>query len=320
MYPSLLLHMDQNPASDRLGVFIPLLRELREYRLKYKKLSRETEDRNLQQEYQARQTSFKIIINSFYGYLGFEGARFADGQLAAHVTEQGRELLQKLIERFQQEDCVVLEADTDGIYVSAPNYYEQADTLLEKVSDVMPSGIDLECDGQYQFMFCYKAKNYALYDGKQVTVKGSALKSRGTEPFLKQLTNTLIEYQLGASDQTPKALAESLRQQIRQGDAPISLLAKKEYLSQSPEKYLEAVQNQGKPRRASLEAVQRMKKKLKMGDQVSYYITYGEKKRMPDWQLARPVEEYDPNKQPYQVDYYLKKIDDWEKRNKDFLE
>ena len=30
-------------------------------------------------ESQARQASFKILINSFYGYLGFSGARFGDG-------------------------------------------------------------------------------------------------------------------------------------------------------------------------------------------------------------------------------------------------
>jgi len=34
-------------------------------------------------EAQARQATFKILINSFYGYLGFSGARFGDGDLAA---------------------------------------------------------------------------------------------------------------------------------------------------------------------------------------------------------------------------------------------
>ena len=112
LYPSLLLTIGRNPYNDTLGVFMPLLEELREYRLKYKKLAQETEDDALQKEYQARQTSYKIIINSFYGYLGFSGARFGDGELAAEVTERGRTLLQNLIEQFQKIGCTVLEADT----------------------------------------------------------------------------------------------------------------------------------------------------------------------------------------------------------------
>jgi DNA polymerase I len=40
LYPSLLLHIARNPKNDTLGVFVPLLRRLREYRLKYKQLAK----------------------------------------------------------------------------------------------------------------------------------------------------------------------------------------------------------------------------------------------------------------------------------------
>ena len=56
-------------------------------------------------EAQARQSAFKILINSFYGYLGFSGARFGDGELAAEVTRRGRELLQQLIDEFGRHGC-----------------------------------------------------------------------------------------------------------------------------------------------------------------------------------------------------------------------
>ncbi len=115
LYPSLLLAIGRNPRNDALGVFIPLLKTLREYRLKYKQLARTAETEELRSEYQARQASFKILINSFYGYLGFSGARFGDGELAAEVTRRGRELLQVLIDEFTKHDCTILEADTDGI-------------------------------------------------------------------------------------------------------------------------------------------------------------------------------------------------------------
>src|SRR5258708_22458694 len=40
LYPSLLLSIGRNPRSDTLGVFIPMLRRLRDYRLKYKQLAK----------------------------------------------------------------------------------------------------------------------------------------------------------------------------------------------------------------------------------------------------------------------------------------
>jgi DNA polymerase elongation subunit (family B) len=77
LYPSLLLHLGRNPRNDALGVFIPLLRRLREYRLKYKQVARSSADAAERAEAQARQTNFKILINSFYGYLGFSGRGLA---------------------------------------------------------------------------------------------------------------------------------------------------------------------------------------------------------------------------------------------------
>src|ERR1035437_36857 len=135
LYPSLLLAMGRNPKSDTLGVFIPLLRRLRDYRLKYKQLARSATTEEERAEAQARQASFKILINSFYGCLGFSGARFGDGELAAEVTRQGRELLQKLIDEFAKQGCTILEADTDGIYLSSEGYYEKPDELLARVAD-----------------------------------------------------------------------------------------------------------------------------------------------------------------------------------------
>ncbi|HYD84141.1 MAG TPA: 3'-5' exonuclease, partial [Opitutus sp.] len=108
LYPSLLLQNGRHPKTDSLGVFIPLLRRLREYRLVYKQLARNAPTAEERAEAQARQTNFKILINSFYGYLGFSGARFGDGELAAEVTRRGRELLQTLIDEFAKHGCTIL--------------------------------------------------------------------------------------------------------------------------------------------------------------------------------------------------------------------
>lgn len=319
LYPSLLLHLNRNPRNDSLGVFIPLLRQLREYRLKYKQLARTAETEDLRFEYNARQATFKILINSFYGYLGFGGARFGDGELAAEVTRLGRDLLQKLIDEFDRLGCTVLEADTDGIYLSSPEYFGQPEALLQKMAGILPAGIELEFDGSYQAMFCYKAKNYALYDGHKITLRGSALRSRGIEPYLRQLNDRLIHFLVGATDESPLEALEYYRQQISGRTLPVSELAKSETLNQNPDAYERLIAAGGKPRRASAEVALQMNPRPRMGERVSYYILPRAKGQTSDWQRARPVAIYDPVKAPYDPKYYLDKLDDWQERYGSFL-
>ncbi|MBI5422474.1 MAG: DNA polymerase [Opitutae bacterium] len=314
LYPSLLLHIGRNPKNDSLGVFIPLLKRLREYRLKYKQLAKSAPTAAERDEAQARQANFKILINSFYGYLGFSGARFGDGDLAAEVTRRGRELLQKLIEEFQKQGCTILEADTDGIYLSSEKYFAEPEKLLAEVVGVLPTGIELEFDGRYDAMFCYKAKNYALAVDGEVTLRGSALRSRGIEPYLKRLSDEFIAFVLGVTDQSPAKTIEDYRAKIAARELPVAELAKSESLSQNPDAYQQWIAGGGKPRRAAAEAALQMTPRPRMGERVTYYIVAKQKGQTADWQRARPVALFDPAAAPYDPVYYLEKIDDWSER------
>jgi DNA polymerase elongation subunit (family B) len=319
LYPSLLLQIGRNPKSDSLGVFIPLLETLKDYRLKYKLLARSAPTEAERAEAQARQSAYKILINSFYGYLGFSGARFGDGELAAEVTRRGRELLQALIDEFTRRGCDILEADTDGIYLASESYYDQPEKLLALVSPILPRGIELEHDGRYAAMFCYKAKNYALYDGQRIILRGSAFRSRGIEPFLQRLTDQLIHFLLGAGSESPLVLLEDWRRRIAERTAPVVELAKSETLGQNPEVYARLMEEGGKPRRAAAEAALQLSPRPRMGERVSYYITPKQKGRPSDWQRARPVALYDPVAAPYDPAYYTEKLDDWLERYGSFL-
>lgn len=319
LYPSLLLQIGRAPKNDTLGIFIPLLKRLREYRLKFKLLARSAPTAEERGEAQARQTTFKILINSFYGYLGFAGARFGDGELAAEVTRRGRELLQSLIDEFARHGCTILEADTDGIYLSSESYFERPDALLALVAPILPAGIELEFDGSYRTMWCYKAKNYALYDGEKITLRGSALRSRGIEPFLKKLSDRLIHFLLGATPESPLALLEDFRARIAAGTIAIEELAKSETLSQNPDTYERWIAEGGKPRRASSEAALQLVPRPRMGDRVSYYITAKAKGKTSDWQRARPLALHDAASAAYDPVYYTDKLDDWMERYGQFL-
>jgi DNA polymerase elongation subunit (family B) len=319
LYPSLLLQIGDCPRSDSLKVFIPLLARLRDYRLDCKQLARTAPTEELRAEYQARQASFKILINSFYGYLGFSGARFGDGKLAAEVTRRGRELLLALIDEFVRHGCTILEADTDGIYLSSPEHFAEPARLLDKVTGILPPGIELEFDGRYEAMFCYKAKNYALYDGRKIILRGSALRSRGIEPYLKRLTDQLIRPLLGTGVESPLALVDDYRRRLAARTVDITEIAKSEVLGQNPEAYEKFVAEGGKPRRAAAEVALQLHPRPRMGDRVAYYVTAKTKGQTADWQRARAVALHDPERAPYDPAYYAKKLDDWLERYGAFL-
>ena len=319
LYPSLLLQIARTPKNDTLGVFIPLLKRLREYRLKFKQLAKTGATEDERAEAQARQANFKILINSFYGYLGFSGARFGDGELAAEVTRRGRELLQALIDEFAKHGCTILEADTDGIYLSSEKYFDAPEILLALVEPILPPGIELEYDGRYAAMFCYKAKNYALYDGKKLTLRGSALRSRGTEPYLRKLSRQLFHFLVGASPDSPLPVVEDYRLRFAARTVPVAELAKSETLSMNPDAYERFIAEGGKPRRAAAEAALQLTPRPRMGDRVTYYITPKQKGKTSDWQRARPVELFDATASPYDPTYYADKLDDWIERYGKFI-
>ena len=206
-----------------------------------------------------------------------------------------------------------------GVAATSEKYFEQPDALLAQVAPLLPAGIELEYDGRYSAMFCYKAKNYALYDGRKITLRGSALRSRGMEPFLKKLSDQLITFLLGASPVSPVVQWEEYRRLLPKREVPVAELAKSEALSQNPDAYEKFVAEGGKPRRAAAEAALQLNPRPRMGERVTYYITARSKGRTSDWQRARALTLFDPVQAPYDEDYYQEKLDDWLERYGTFL-
>src|SRR5881392_2258229 len=206
LYPSIMLQFDCFPVTDQLQIFRHLLTDLRTFRLETKAKMRAEKNPAQQRHLQALQNTFKILLNSFYGYLGFAQGHFADFDAAARVTQIGRDLLKKMIDWLNKHGAKVIEVDTDGIYFVPPSgsgleapvsgavkkiagetpatTSESIEELQRGLAKELPKGIEVEFDEQFEAMFSYKAKNYALLtrDG-EVVVKGGALKSRGLEKF-----------------------------------------------------------------------------------------------------------------------------------------
>ncbi|NTU48321.1 MAG: DNA polymerase II, partial [Syntrophobacteraceae bacterium] len=242
LYPSIMLTFQLQPSGDTLGVFLPLLRDLRAFRLEAKKLAQAHRDaRHEHDYYEALQQTFKTLINSFYGYLGTDLHNFADPSLAAEVTQRGREIIRAMIEWLRTEGATPIEIDTDGIYFVPPASgatAEDARDLVIRLSRSLPDGLDVEMDALYSAMFSYKRKNYALLDHEgNVIVKGSGLRSRGIEKYLRDFLAEMIRLLLEGKGYAVVGLYRDTLERLAEHQIDIALLAKTETLTESPENY-----------------------------------------------------------------------------------
>src|SRR5437016_358278 len=333
LYPSVMLQFDCFPTSDRLQIFRHLLTDLRTFRLEAKAKMRVGKDPKEQRYFHALQNTFKILINSFYGYLGFAQGNFADFDAAARVTQIGRDLLKKMIERLNAHGAQVIEVDTDGIYFVPPSSVAagmspakataaetaasaagEIEELRAGLAEELPSGIEIEFDEQFDAMFSYKAKNYALLarDG-DVIIKGGALKSRGLEKFQRVFLEEMIKLIMQGKPETIGDLRDEFEQKIRNREWKIDMLMKTDTLQDSLEKYRAKIASSARNRAAAYELALASGRNYKPGDQISYYIKATPKK-VPAYEAAKLASEFDPENRDENVDYYVAKIDDLVKK------
>src|ERR1700720_1557389 len=318
LYPSIMLQFDCFPASDRLQIFRHLLTDLRTFRLEAKAKMRAEKNPARQHHLQALQNTFKILINSFYGYLGFAQGPFADFDAAARVTQIGRDLLKKMIEWLNGHGAKVIEVDTDGIYFVPPDKID-IDQLQKGLAKELPPGIEVEFDEQFDAMFSYKAKNYALLtkDG-EVIIKGGALKSRGLEKFQRVFLEEMIKLLMEGKPEAIIDLRNGFETKIRGREWNIDMLMKTDTLQDSLDKYRAKIAGSARNRAAAYELALASGRAYKPGDQISYYIKTTAKK-LAAYEAARLATDFDPQNRDENVDYYVAKLNELVKKFADLV-
>jgi DNA polymerase, archaea type len=330
LYPSVMLQFDCFPATDRLQIFRHLLTDLRTFRLEAKASMRAAlKDPARQRYFHALQNTFKILINSFYGYLGFAQGHFADFDAAARVTQTGRDLLKKMIDWLSGQGAQVIEVDTDGIYfvppkvgaassrVSGEKRQDAASTIDELRNGLareLPPGIEVEFDEQFDAMFSYKAKNYALLtrDG-EVIIKGGALKSRGLEKFQRVFLEEMIKLLMRGEPEAIGALRDEFEGKIRGREWNIDMLMKTDTLQDSLDKYRQKIAGSARNRAAAYELALASGRNYRPGDQISYYIKTTPKK-VAAYEAAKLASDFDPQNRDENIDYYIAKLDELVKK------
>ncbi len=320
LYPSLMLTRKIAPARDALGVFPKLLGDLREFRLAAKRLAREAPDEADRMLLDALQQTFKILINSFYGYLAFSQGHWNDYEAANRVTGEGRALVMSLVERLGEMGASVIEVDTDGLYFVPPppplspgggeGQGEGEARLMAKLESVLPPGIQLELDGRYEAMLSYKMKNYVLLDHRgKLLIKGSGLRSRGIELFQRRWLEEMFRLLLTGRREEIPALVRRWQEDFEAHRVPVKQFMKTETLQESPAGYQDKLRDGRRNVSAAYKLALRSDRPYQAGDQVSYYVA-GEGKRVKVNEAAKLAAEWNPAAPDENTGYYLAKLRD----------
>ncbi|MFT5370114.1 MAG: DNA polymerase I [Candidatus Latescibacterota bacterium] len=219
LYPSIMLSNQIRPATDTEDSFLPMLEHLTHRRLEAKTSFQNATTETDRTYWNGVQGSYKILINSFYGYLAYGRANFNDYDAAGRVTTIGQQIAHSMVNTLKDFGAEIIEVDTDGVYfVAPPNVKTEDDEnkLIESISATLPKGIHLSHDGRFKGMISLKAKNYILSDYENtLTVKGSSLRSRRDElifrRFITDLAPLLIEQNFQKASQTYLDLAYQLQ-------------------------------------------------------------------------------------------------------------
>ncbi|MBV9852258.1 MAG: DNA polymerase [Armatimonadetes bacterium] len=232
LYPSLMLTQKIGPASDTLGIFLPLLSDLTQRRLEAKgQLKRAARGTREHAYWDGLQNSFKSLINSFYGYIGGP-FYFNDYEAARRVTEAGQAVVKQIAAELEAHGARVIEIDTDGVYFQPPpEVRTEEDELayVERIGQTLPPGIRLAHDGSYAAMLSLKMKNYVLVEPNGHKIfKGSSLRSRADERYGRRFLTEAINLLLDDQADRLSALYKDLVRRIEDGQMPVADLAKRE--------------------------------------------------------------------------------------------
>ena len=323
LYPSIMLVYDYLPEKDELGIFSGLLRDLRKFRLKAKELARDAQDEESQLYFNALQATFKILINSFYGYLGFQMGHFNDFAAANQVTAKGRELIQSAVAWLKERGAQIIEVDTDGIYFIPPQTVgtvAEEEKLIASLKQILPQGIDLELDGRYPAMFSYKMKNYALLDEQgRLLIKGSGLRSRGLELFQRDWLEEMLTLLLNGEREKIPDLYQRYLDDLENHRKDITWLAKTETLQDSLEGYQTKVKTKRRNAAAPYELALKSQRRYQPGDQVSYYVT-GAKAKIKISENCKLATQWNPQDPDENIEHYKGKLNELYAKFKPWIE
>jgi DNA polymerase elongation subunit (family B) len=103
-------------------------------------------------------------------------------------------------------DFLLTVVDTDSVAIVKPDMSpfteEEQQALINEINSHFPEKIRYAHDGYFERLIVLKAKNYIMYDGKKIKLKGSGIRDQKKEPALREMLDKMIEDLIHNNGQT----------------------------------------------------------------------------------------------------------------------
>ena len=193
MYPSIIIALNISPdtkdrngdvvaangirfASKPIGIIPRILKKLKVKRKVYKKLKREAEatgieekqslgkttevTKSLIKQYDLKQYAIKVLMNAFYGVMGYKRFRLADVEMGDAITSTGQKLstscklyVETTTMTFEGKEIEieVIYGDTDSLFIKVKGDYTPEQ--LKAIAGIMTKGVNEEIDRLMRELF-----------------------------------------------------------------------------------------------------------------------------------------------------------------------
>lgn len=228
------------------GFFKRILVSLIEKRREIKRMMKEIDERDPRYRIlDIKQQTLKVLTNSFYGYMGWGGARWYCRECAEATTAWGRHFIKSSARIASEMGFKVLYGDTDSIFVSKEMGLEElsleVEKLIDRISKEMP--VQIEVAEVFRAIFFVEKKRYAgiTKDGR-ILVRGLEVRRGDWCELAKNAQREVIEILLRERnlEKAVKYVTETV-EAIRKGKVKLEDLVIYKGLTKKPSKY-EAIQ------------------------------------------------------------------------------
>jgi len=287
-------------CQDSQGFFPQLVEDLVSSRYKIKKQMKDAEGVELK-SLDNRQQAQKILANSFYGYLGYSGARWYSRESAEATTFLGRKYIQDTVELAEEMGFEMAYGDTDSIMVRKDDLEDYLDELLQVVNSELPDFMELEFEGLFKRGFFTSKesgegakKKYALMGhDKSMKITGFEQVRRDWSPIAKDTQEKVLRKVLEADVEGAVELVKEKVQALKSGEIPVEELKIYTTLTKPPEEY-----------HSTAPHVEAAKKAMKRGDDIppettiDYVVTSNGGTISEKAEITKYADSYD-------ADYYI---------------
>jgi DNA polymerase, archaea type len=229
--------------------FIPtVLEEIILRRIDIKSVIKEAKEKGKGTSFlEARSYALKILANSFYGYLGFFGARWYCLECAASTTAYARNYIKDTIKKAEDKGFQVVYADTDSCFLLlGEKIIDQAMEFMNEVNFDLPGHMELEFEGKYSkgIFVAIKGsdkgakKKYALLSkDAKLSITGFETVRRNWSKISKEVQEHVLKLVLQDKKNEAIAYARDIAKKLKQGKIPLEKVIIKTQITKELSRY-----------------------------------------------------------------------------------